>query len=698
MIKKVEISNFRNVKSDVIELDRISIIAGKNNIGKSNRLNAINWSVSNCLLTDKWGSGENDTNSIIKIGAEKGEDPKVSLTLDDGKVFTKTWKSVFDKHGNLKSHKAEYMINNTAYDTENQYKNELYNAFNFKKFFLWMNDTSEIRLFVDPLYALQKQDEKELRKQLIELGCDIPNETIYKLGEFEILKPIEAKYDGDFSKAEKDLKKQLKEQDGKVIEYETLVKQYAGIEAYNAEKHIELKNKVTELYRQVATIAASDNNEALNGYKIELEKAKAEYSNAKHLANKEWSDKMSDLKVRLMLAQANRGNKKEKATAGLMGDYKLAKEQLNQLNEKIATLTESRKNMTLELNSMVENGKEKQQRKANLAVKLADWNSKQFNNYVKCPNCGSLVVVDEDALRNFNVEKQNQVTSIKNDIEYINTELKTLHDKCVNYQQQIKNANADIDALNLKNIELKNQVLDMGNKINELLTLADDPTEENNINAAINDLKLHENEDNEECKLLKIKVENLETKIVECESNSDAYVSTEIASINNEILALSSQVDELTILQSKHETKAEYEAKLSEYQKAYNDLEFLLGKVKSFTNKQVELINNKAKEITGIDFVMLEKNVTNDDLNKVCYATVDGVPFKDVNTAKKIEVGIRFIENIKSILSDKVGVNTFPILADRMEGIDFEDKIKSITKKEQFICTRVTQDEQITII
>ena len=109
----------------------------------------------------------------------------------------------------------------------------------------------------------------------------------------------------------------------------------------------------------------------------------------------------------------------------------------------------------------------------------------------------------------------------------------------------------------------------------------------------------------------------------------------------------------------------------------------------------IAMINSKAKEITGIDFVMLEENLGNDNLKEVCYATVDGVPFKDVNTSQKLEVGIRFIHRIKEIL----GTNQLPILADRLEGFDSVKTIKALTS-EQLICTRVGTDDMqnITII
>ena len=91
MINKIEISNFRNIKHIVLNFEKlISILTGANNIGKSNTLNALNWLLTNTLLTDKWGTGENDLNSIVPIDAKKGEHTQVSIFVGEGNIkFTK---------------------------------------------------------------------------------------------------------------------------------------------------------------------------------------------------------------------------------------------------------------------------------------------------------------------------------------------------------------------------------------------------------------------------------------------------------------------------------------------------------------------------------------------------------------------------------------------------------------------------------
>jgi predicted ATP-dependent endonuclease of OLD family len=87
MITKLEIVNFRNISHICLDLKKCSILTGANGIGKSNTLNAANWLLTNTLLTDKWGVGENDLNSVFNTNYIKGQDPSVIITLDTGITF-----------------------------------------------------------------------------------------------------------------------------------------------------------------------------------------------------------------------------------------------------------------------------------------------------------------------------------------------------------------------------------------------------------------------------------------------------------------------------------------------------------------------------------------------------------------------------------------------------------------------------------
>ncbi len=180
--------------------------------------------------------------------------------------------------------------------------------------------------------------------------------------------------------------------------------------------------------------------------------------------------------------------------------------------------------------------------------------------------------------------------------------------------------------------------------------------------------------------------------------NSSGF-EEELKQANEELKALELKKKELYVAQSKWESKVQFDKEYNDNIKKLNDTEALLSRVEAFIHKMIECINYKAKELTGLDFVMLEEYVGNDNVKEVCYATINGVAFANVNTAQKYITGIQFIERIKDIAERKgVGKNTLPILADKFEGIDSIDKIKSLAKEEQLICSRVTEDTEMRFI
>jgi hypothetical protein len=180
-------------------------------------------------------------------------------------------------------------------------------------------------------------------------------------------------------------------------------------------------------------------------------------------------------------------------------------------------------------------------------------------------------------------------------------------------------------------------------------------------------------------------------------NNTNETKKSKIEQINNEIRGLDEEITNLNIKLNDFSRKEALMSVLAQDQATINDKEAWLGKVNSFIHTMIQLINDRAKEITGFDFVMLEENMTNDSLTEVCYALIDGVPFKDLNTADKFKYGIQFLEVARKIASIKTGItNDLPILGDRFESISSIDTIKQYTSQ-QLICTRVNESGEMRV-
>ena len=212
-IKRLELTNFRNIKHLVLDFkSNPVIIQGDNGIGKSNVLCANSWFFTDALFSDKWGTGENDINSIIPIDQKKGEYVSVKVTFESGIEFTKVYKTVWDlKTGKPKGHNTEGYINSSLCKNMKLWQEELMKEVNFVPTLRGFN---ELRLFTDPLYALQKIEPKELRQLLVALGCEVTNEEVYKALEYKMdlsyVRENESKYRGNFFDMRADVKRMIK--------------------------------------------------------------------------------------------------------------------------------------------------------------------------------------------------------------------------------------------------------------------------------------------------------------------------------------------------------------------------------------------------------------------------------------------------------------------------------------------------------
>lgn len=116
--------------------------------------------------------------------------------------------------------------------------------------------------------------------------------------------------------------------------------------------------------------------------------------------------------------------------------------------------------------------------------------------------------------------------------------------------------------------------------------------------------------------------------------------------------ALNARIGEL--LKSEHE--------LSEH---LIDLEHQLYLCEQFTRTKTDLVSERlAEKIPTVQFIMFRPNVTNEGIEECCETSYHGVPYKDLNTGARINVGL---EIIKALIS-KYEV-TAPIFVDNAESV-----------------------------
>ncbi len=698
-ITHLEIKNFRNIgqASYVFEKNPI-IFGGKNGIGKSNTLNALIWVVTGTLLTDKYGEGENDLDTIVPKNHKKGMHTEVSITFENGTKFTKVYKTSFSRDGGkANGHTTERFINNVIQNKIEDFEKNLYECFGFKEVFK-APGVKEVNLFVDPLYAFQKLNPSTLRGLLAKLGCEISNEEIYKAG-FQDLKEYESKYLGKFDTMKKDLTSEVKKIKAKLTEQEAILKTVAEIEEFDSTKLNELNKAKEKLLKQKILLESGVMDSSINDfeYRIKELKLKKETEMQKEIASIDSELKLFDDK--LQIANEKIANQIKSKTSALKDEIQKLKSQEMTCDANVSNITQKLSFINSKIKQMINEAKELKQRKSDMAVKLTAVIGRTYNNYFVCPECGCSFPASEEDKERFENEKRVEIEDLKKNISTCENKISELQKACSKEDLDYKDLTSQRDVLAIESSKIKIELLAKEKQLEAVEKEPVDNTEALEIIKSCEELMAKKN--NVSSKYL-----NYDQDIMELESKKNMLITNNQEKIKLEVIAIESQIADLecdisaeTIKQSKWEDKKGWLKEQEENTRVLNDKEFLLGRVTAFINEMISRLNKKATEKTGIEFVMLEENLTNVSLNPVCYALIDGVEFKSVNTAKKLEVGIKFIERLKEIALEEFGVsnNDLPILADRLEGFDSLEKIKSLTN-EQFICTRVSNEETITIL
>lgn len=687
-IKELHISNFRNLVSMVLKFNEpTSIISGMNGLGKSNALNGDCWFLTNTILTDKWGSGENDLDSIIPNGAVRGINPEVSIITDKGSKFTKAYVSDWSKDGTkVKGHHTEYFVNDKKYDNEGMFNEELFKVFGYTSK-LKTKDVNELRLFIDPLYALQKLEAKPLRALLVDLGCSVTDEELYESG-FEDLRPYGEKYLGKWDVMRKSLKDASKTLVKEIESLQSKLETVASTEEFNPAELEALRKMYEDLVAKKTALRTGTTNPDV----LDLEKQI--YAKQSSLTTKKdlYTKSLQESKALLLKQKEIETEKLRSATQSKLAPLRVEimrlETEISQMNASIRSYEMAVSTQNCLMKQYVDLANSINDKKTNLAIKLEATRNSNYKGMITCPICGSEFPSSEADMENFNKHKEEETQVLIKEIADLEkdkskykdsySEAKNLRDEAT---QRLDEAKANLSVCEDKKSALQSQELE--------ITMATPVRSE-----ALDDIEkqLLEIEQPLDLSVEYKEIQTLQNRVNDLKQMDNMKIQDAINEIDIQISDVNSKISEQYVKQSKWNEKLEYQSKLEANQKALNDNEALLARCNQLIHTMIHMINQKATEKTGLTFVMLEENLSNDGIKEVCYATVDGIPFKDVNTATKIKYGIKFIEKLKEIL----GHNDLPILADRMEGIDSIETIKNLTK-EQLICTRVTDGKEITV-
>ena len=696
-IKKIEITNFRNIKHLVIEVrpSGYTIIAGDNNLGKSNTLNAVNWFLTGTLFTDKWGTGENDIDSIIPINQVKGEFVSVSVEFETGIVFEKQYRTQWDiKTGKPKGHTSAGLINGAESRNMKLWTDELYKELNYTPY---LNGFKELNIFTDALYALQKLDPKDLRVLLQKLGCNVTNEEVFKalnLGVDATFMELEqVKYRGNFYDMRADYKRKVLADRGTLEQVKNQLALFNEVDNVDTTTLDKIKHELDEVNKNFYSLGStldSKINELsteVSQLKIKRDEDVAQFRADKFNRKAKIISAINKEEERIEKIKNNANKSGLEAVGSVEKEIELQCKTIEAYNNSLTSIQQA-----MERSSNAGKGYVAEQRET--AIKLNTLLKEVYQDFITCPNCQHQFILDEGKkdMWEFNRKRDIELLNQKLDELKANVakELENLKSYKIQFAQVQENYNKavkDLEVLNNKKQDLQNNV--SSTKV-EVDTAALD-----RLNAQLSVIDCEQYD----TRALDNRIDSLNEEIIRCKTERDAELEKlrfDLQQQKNELLEQQHQ-EELKAYD--FQKKQDLLKKQDEILEIYNQHEYQLEIINKFIHKSIEMANEKAREVTGFNFVMLEETLS-ETIKEVCYLTVDGVPFASVNTSKKILIGTQFIKRIKEILNGYgVPVNDLPILVDKLETVSNNtlDSNKDLFDGIQFITTKVTEEKEITI-
>lgn len=606
-LTKLELLNFKGLKSFAINLNGDVVIRGDNATGKTTVFDSVCW-----LLFGKDSLDRADFeiktldggNPIHKVNHEVTG----TFTLDEGgtvelkRVYREKYSSPRGGDITLTGHTTDYFVDGVP-KKEKEYK-EVVNT---------LIDESIFKLITNPLYFNETYSWQNRRKLLLEMCGDIDDAAVIN--------------------SRDDLRRLAELLEGRTVDNHRKVVA-AKKTAINKELDM-IPIRIDEAVRNKPETASDKEKlirdiETLSAGIDEVEKQKAIIKNGFSSTEKE--SKIRDINRQLDAQKSKVLSDYHKQKQHLRGEYEASLTKLKMVEVDRDRCADRRD----ELNKEIER---ESKRIATLQSEFDAFNAQQFNKE-SCPTCGQALPADKQAAleAEFNTNKSKKIEEWKGLIESA-VKLKG------NYEEQQEIMASKIDSLTTE----ASQYNDAYNvKFKEYEAYSEPNLEDDPVYAdlkaqlfllEIDDEPGADTEDlaklDEELSSMKSKKANLETELNKFNLIDD---------INHRILELESQ-----------------QQKLVAEKNALDEASFLMDEfIKAKVNMLEENINSKFKLARFKMFnVMLNGNI-----EECCETTYKGVPYRSMNNAARINVGLDIINALTSYYK----VNA-PVFIDNAEAV-----------------------------
>lgn len=618
-LNKLVLENFKCFQQLEIDFNNGNdlVINGANGTGKTTIMDALNW-----LLFKKNSHGDQDF-SVKPL--DKNGNSKKSVVISvygefvvngDLVTFKRTMEEQWtrkrgSKDATFTGNTYSYEINGVPASSEKAYKEAVAD----------LCDETLFRLITNPHY-FSNLDKKEKRKILMDalktniddIAIITANEDLYELRKYIATNTIE-ELQSIKKKEIKELTKNLNEYVPRIDELSKLVDDTLTED----ETNLEIEN----LKVQIDIVKD----------KIKLMSSSNDVQSNLALVN-ELNSELLKLKSELLVAEKENPNKKERQDEIEKSENKLVdlRRQDRENEMQIVSITSEIKQTEKAITTYTEISLSLNEKINNLRNQAKEIFRKQFDETETiCPCCNRPYEPEtvQQIKNNFNAKKSQELEenktkglATKKEIEENETYLKIANDNL----KELKKKESDL----LENQEFYEHTIDQVNKL--IKELQNSPIPENETILSI-----------------KSAISEKEQQIINAKANvqNNGEIKAQTLDLEHELEKL--QNDKFRLeqnIQNRKRMLELYDLQERDAQ-ARVEAERVLALCEIFTTKKCLLIEDEInKMFSYVKFKLFETQI-NGGIAEVCYATVNGVPYDDVNSAGKINAGLDIIKTLQ---------------------------------------------------
>lgn len=638
------LENFKGVKSFMLDANGQNVnVFGSNGCGKSTLFDAFTW-----LLFGKNSHDEKDFG--IKTLDEKGEvipriDHQVTAVIEhDGRQIelTRTYKEKWRKQRGAAE--AVMVGNTTEYAYGPVGAATPISAGEYAKVINDLIDEKIFKLITDPLYFNERLSWQERRQLLMQLCGDVTDEEIVK-DNADLEEVLNLAAGRDLETTKKGVRAAIRETNKKKDEIGPRIDECRkGLVDINLASLDDARIDIRSIPEKIDALrqekmAKSSMDQQVKAQE-ELATIKAKIVAMKSARETAYQERMRDLMNKEMEAQKSASEQKE-ICDGLWAQHAAFRNEIDRINKNLDGL----RNHFREVFSKV-------------------FNKTPIDTI--CPTCGQNLPPERVEKAKAAMEKDEA------DFKQQRTELL----KKIREEGKAKKADLESKQKELADLETKAKEADENLIVRQdfrdefatrakLLKVADPSEEEVRLIQRAMDIKAHMDQPKEDPSLAQY-----DQKIAKLTAKLDAAKTIITAADRNN--QLNARISDLL-----KEEKA-----LSMH---LINLERQLYLCEQFVREKTDRLSAKLTEkIPNVNFIMFRPNVTNEGIEECCETSYHGVPYKDLNTGARINVGLEIIK----ALTDEYHV-TVPIFIDNAESV-----VKLVDMPSQLIRLIVSENDK----